>query len=84
MTFNHGVRSSSPRWVTKRNKSELFRKSKLVRICFLLLVLDLSKIQPRAVKRLPLGSWLYYCIHDAKITVLGDYLKITVFLYNCQ
>ena len=35
MTFNHGVRSSSPRWVTKQNKSELFRRSKLVRICFL-------------------------------------------------
>jgi ribosomal protein L39E len=25
-----------PGWVTKRNKSELFRQSKLVRICFLL------------------------------------------------
>ena len=31
-----GNSGSIPGWVTKRNKSELFRKSKLVRICFLL------------------------------------------------
>ena len=40
MTFNHGVRSSTLRWVTKRTKSELFHKSKLVRICFLLLIVQ--------------------------------------------
>ena len=35
----HGViMGSIPVRVTKRNKSELFRKSKLVRICFLLLM----------------------------------------------
>ena len=34
MTFNHGVRSSTLRWVTKKDKSELFRKPKPVRICF--------------------------------------------------
>ena len=36
MTFNHGVRSSTLRWVTNTNKSELLRISRRVRICFLL------------------------------------------------
>ena len=35
--FNIGLE-----WLTKRNKSELFRKSKLVRICFLLLMFELN------------------------------------------
>ena len=34
MTFNHGVRSSTLRWVTKRNKSEPVSIYETVRICF--------------------------------------------------
>lgn len=34
-------------WFTKRNKSELFRKSKLVRICFLLLNLQIDAVSER-------------------------------------
>ena len=43
----HGGNGSSilPR-VTKRNKSELFRKSKLVRICFLLFIKELGNKCP--------------------------------------
>ena len=33
--------SRIPGWVTKRNKSELFRISKLVRVCFLLQLFEL-------------------------------------------
>ena len=35
MTFNHGVRSSTLRWITNRNKSELLRDKRCVRISFL-------------------------------------------------
>ena len=35
MTFNHGVRSSTLRWVTNETKSELLRDKRYVRICFL-------------------------------------------------
>ena len=37
-----GNMGSIPVRVTKRNKSELFRKSKLVRICFLLLIVRID------------------------------------------
>ena len=40
--FHGGNRSSILLRVTKRNKSELFRKSKLVRICFLLLIVRID------------------------------------------
>ena len=39
-----GNMGSIPVRVTKRNKSELFRKSKLVRICFLLLIVQFDAV----------------------------------------
>ena len=42
-----GNSGSIPGWVTKRNKSELFRKSKLVRICFLLLNFHIDAVSER-------------------------------------
>ena len=45
---SHGEnRGSIPLRVTKRNKSELFRKSKLVRICFLLLNYQIDAVSER-------------------------------------
>ena len=42
--FHGSNRGSIPLRVTKRNKSELFRKSKLVRICFLLLIYHIDAV----------------------------------------
>ena len=44
--FHGSNMGSIPVRVTKRNKSELFRKSKLVRICFLLLITQIN-VMPR-------------------------------------
>ena len=41
LPFKQWVRSSNLRRVTKRDKSELFRSSKVVRICFLLYISQL-------------------------------------------
>ena len=45
--FHGGNTGSIPVRVTKRNKSELFRKSKLVRICFLLLNYHIYAVSER-------------------------------------
>ena len=45
--FHGGNTGSIPVRVTKRNKSELFRKSKLVRICFLLLNSHIDAVSER-------------------------------------
>ena len=48
LTSNGGFRFNIGwEWLTKRKKSELFRKSKLVRICFLLLNLQIDAVSER-------------------------------------
>ena len=54
--FHGSNMGSIPVRVTKRNKSELFRKSKLVRICFLYYLIFLYKVENTYVHR---GSRLF-------------------------
>ena len=55
--FHGGNSSSILLRVTKRNKSELFRQSKLVRICFLLLNYHIDAVLERGH-----GTSLYFII----------------------
>ena len=71
MTFNHGVRSSTLRWITKRNKSELFRKSKLVRICFFAMSIILKQNTAESDPPVTLGDisnmYHYYLLFSIAI-----------------
>ena len=64
---------SIPVRVTKRDKSELFRKSKLVRICFLLQLFELRlNITAESDQMVTLGGFVHF-------TKILSFMKSTVF-----
>ena len=73
--------------LTKRNKSELFRKSNLVRICFLLYLFELIlKKLPRATKRLLSAFLKYYAFFEylGKMIFDSSDEEISPFSYLCH